>query len=194
MRRIVGVLLAAGSGRRFGSNKLLAPLADGTPLAVAAARRLIAVAPESIAVVRPDDVELAALLAAQGLRIVECLQAQQGMGHSLAAGVAAVDTADAWLIALADMPYIRNSTFAGLVGLLIKGHQMVAPFHAGERGHPVGFGAEFGCDLQALRGDTGAREMFTRHASSLTRMDVNDPGILVDVDMPTDLRSGSTTS
>lgn len=184
MRRVTGILLAAGSSRRFGSNKLLAPLADGTPLAVVAARRLIAAAPGSIAVVRPGDAELATLLSAQGLRIVECAQAEQGMGHSLAAGVAAAAGADAWLIALADMPYIKHSTLAELIVLLIAGQDLVAPFHNGERGHPVGFGIGFGSELQALSGDAGARDLLTHHTSSLARLNVDDPGILIDVDTP----------
>lgn len=187
MRRVVGILLAAGSSRRFGSNKLLAPLADGTPLAVAAASRLIAAVPGSIAVVRPGDDALAALLAGEGLRIVECAEAEWGMGHSLAAGVAAAHAADAWLIALADMPSIKISTIAGLVARLHAGSALVAPFHTGRRGHPVGFAAGFGAELLSLRGDAGARYLLARHASSLTRLDVDDPGILVDVDIPGDL-------
>ena len=187
MRRVVGILLAAGSGRRFGSNKLLAPMADGTPLAVAAASRLIAAVPECIAVVRPGDAALATLLAGKGLRIVECAAAEQGMGHSLAAGVTAASTADAWLIALADMPSIKISTIAGLRTLLHAGSELVAPFHAGRRGHPVGFAAGFGVALRALGGDAGARDLLARHVSSLTHYDVDDPGILIDVDTPDDL-------
>ena len=185
--RVTGILLAAGSSRRFGSNKLLAPMADGAPLAAAAAGRLIAAVPESIAVVRPGDSALAALLAGKGLRVVECAAAQWCMGHSLAAGVAAAGTADAWLVALADMPSIKPSTIAGLVAQLRAGAALVAPFHAGRRGHPVGFAAGFGDALLSLSGDAGARDLLARHASSLTRFAVDDAGILADVDTPADL-------
>jgi molybdenum cofactor cytidylyltransferase len=187
MQRIVGILLAAGSSRRFGSNKLLMPLADGTLLAGAAAGTLIATVPESIAVVRPGDAELATLLAGKGLRIVECAEAELGMGHSLAAGVAAASGADAWLIALADMPSIRISTFTRISAQLRAGSALVAPFHAGRRGHPVGFSARFDTELLSLTGDAGARDLFAGHALSLTRLDVDDPGILIDVDTPGDL-------
>lgn len=108
MSRVVGILLATGASRRFGSHKLLAPLADGTPLAIATARCLVAALPESLAVVRPGDAKLTALLKREGLGIVECAQAEQGMRHSLAAEIAAVRSADAWLIMLGDMPLSRN--------------------------------------------------------------------------------------
>lgn len=188
MPRVVGILLAAGTGRRFGSHKLLAPLADGTPLAIAAARRLIAVLPESLAVVRPGDAKLTALLKGQGLGIVECLQADQGMGHSLAAGIAATRDADAWLIMLADMPYIQDTTIRRLVVLLDSGVELIAPFYKGQRGHPVGFAAMFGSELLALHGDAGAREILSRHAASLKSLEVDDAGILADVDTPADVR------
>jgi molybdenum cofactor cytidylyltransferase len=110
MSQIVGILLAAGVSRRFGSDKRLQPLADGTPMALVAARNLAAACRRCILVIRPDDTALAQLLSEAGLETVVCPDAEQGMGHSLAAGVAASADATGWLVALADMPYIQPAT------------------------------------------------------------------------------------
>lgn len=190
--RIVGILLAAGRGVRFGGPKLLAPLADGTPLGVASARRLCAVLPEVVAVVHPADPELRRQLAAAGAQTVECAGAEAGMGISLATGVGATADADAWLIALADMPYIGENSIRTLVRALRDGAALVAPCFRGRRGHPVGFGAEFGPALRALQGDRGARELLARHADRLQCLDVDDPGVLRDVDTPADLATVTT--
>ena len=68
MSEVVGILLAAGSARRFGSNKLLHLLLTGVPIALTAARNLKAVLPRCIAVVRPGAGELSGLLEAEGDR------------------------------------------------------------------------------------------------------------------------------
>jgi molybdenum cofactor cytidylyltransferase len=187
MRGITGILLAAGCGSRFGANKLLAPLADGTPLAIAAARRLRSVLGEVVAVVRPADPVLSALLTAEGLQIVVCENAHAGMGASLAAGVAASRAARGWLVALADMPFIQDSTLRRAVQALETGALLVAPFHAGRRGHPVGFHSSFRDELLTLSGDAGARAILARHATALTCLDVDDAGVVLDVDTPADL-------
>jgi molybdenum cofactor cytidylyltransferase len=188
MRRTAGVLLAAGLGTRFGAHKLLVPLADGTPLAIAAARALrLAMTDEVLAVVRPGDTGLSALLVAEGLRVVECPQAGLGMGHSLAAGVTALPDAAGWVVALADMPYIKVSTIVRVVQAVSAGALLAAPFHQDRRGHPVGFSATLRAELAALRGDRGARDLLTRHAPTLARLDVDDAGILMDVDTPAEL-------
>src|SRR4030065_1044764 len=108
MREIAGILLAAGCGSRFGANKLLARLAPGTPLAIAAARRLRSALGEVVAVVRRGDPVLSALLTAEGLQVVVCENAHAGLGTRLAAGVAASREAHGRLIALADMAFIQD--------------------------------------------------------------------------------------
>src|SRR5262249_55645237 len=105
-RMITGILLAAGAGTRFGGRKLLHPLPDGVPVGIAALRNLASAVASVVVVVRPGDHDLRTLLASEGASVVECKDAAQGMGHSLAAGVAESSTADGWVIALGDMPRI----------------------------------------------------------------------------------------
>jgi molybdenum cofactor cytidylyltransferase len=185
---IAGVLLAAGSARRFGSNKLLHGLPDGTPVAVAAACSLVQAVPLSIAVVRPGDAELARRLSAIGLRIVENPLAAGGMGTSLAAGVSATAEAAGWIIGLADMPWILPGTIATLAGRLRAGASIVAPVHAGRRGHPVGFAARWRHELCELTGDMGARGLLEAHAHLLEKLETDDQGVIGDIDVKDDLR------
>src|SRR5215470_1064786 len=137
---IAGVLLAAGAGTRFGGRKLLFPLSGGTPLAVAAVRNLKSAVPRVVAVVRAGDDELKLLLERERVAVIECADADRGMGHSLAAGVGAESRADGWVIALGDMPYILPTTIGAVVHALERGAELVVPAFAGQRGHPVGFG------------------------------------------------------
>ncbi len=195
---IAGVLLAAGRGTRFdpagARNKLLEPLGEGAqaaaPMAVAAARTLLRVLPQLVAVVRPASdpaqAELHRALADAGCRLIVNARADEGMGTSIADGVAACANADGWLIALADMPAVQPSTVEAIVHALRGGAPTAAPFVDGRRGHPVGFSAALRDRLLALGGESGARELLQRHPPQ--RIDVADPGCLLDVDTRADLR------
>jgi molybdenum cofactor cytidylyltransferase len=184
---VCGILLAAGASTRFGSDKLLHALPGGTPIAVAAARSLFEALPESVAVVRSPSSRLAQALRAEGLRIAVCRDASEGMGRSLAAGVRATPDASGWVVALADMPFVRPATIRAVAGHIDGGAVVAAPAYRGERGHPVGFASSLGADLQTLRGDAGAREMLIAHPDWVTLFAVDDPGILRDIDTQADL-------
>jgi len=184
MTEIVGILLAAGRSRRFGSDKRLQPLADGVPMALAAARNLAAACPRSIVVIRPDDTALASLMAETGLETVVCQAAEQGMGHSLAAGVAASADAAGWLVGLADMPYIQPASYRAVLDALQGGAALARPFHDGRPGHPVGFAAVHRSVLLALTGDQGGKAIIDADPAALVTCRVVDPGVLKDVDIP----------
>jgi len=189
--RIVGVLLAAGRGERFGGGKLLVPLPAGpnagVALGVAACRNLRAAVGEVIAVVRPGAPSLAASLVREGARVVVAANADDGMGASLAAGVAVAGGADGFIVALADMPWVTPATIRAVVEALRSGASIAAPRYHGRRGHPVGFAAAHRAELVALAGDQGARAIVEANASSVTFVDVDDTGVLADVDVPGDL-------
>jgi molybdenum cofactor cytidylyltransferase len=193
--RIVGLLLAAGRGARFGGAKLLAPIpaasygvAGGTPVGVAACMHLVAALNDVIAVVRPGDSLLRYALEGTGARIVECARADEGMGASLACAVAVAADADGWLVALADMPWIAPVSIVAVADALRGGAELAAPEFRGERGHPVGFARKYGGLLSALTGDEGARSLVASRQWALQRVDVDDPGVVRDIDHPDDLR------
>lgn len=186
---IAGILLAAGRGSRFGARKLLHPLPDGTPLVLAALRNLRQGVDNVLVVVHPDDAALHRLLAREPAQLVTCPESARGMGASLACGVRASREADAWLVALGDMPRIPPAVVARLTDRLRSGAALVAPVFDGRRGHPVGFGREFFEPLSGLEGDSGARAVLEAHAPRLERIATDDPGVLLDVDTPDDLRA-----
>ena len=157
---IRGVLLAAGYSKRFGSNKLLHPLPAGkpeagVPIALASARHFVEALPDSVAVIRPRAQRLGKLLRDAGCNTVVCKNAAEGMGVSLAEGVRAAEDAHGWVVALADMPYLRPETVRVIAQALADGAAIAAPAYRGERGHPVGFARRFKDELTALRGEIG---------------------------------------
>lgn len=184
-----GILLAAGYGRRFdptgGQDKLLAPLADGRPVLWHSARALADALPGSLAVIRPGQPERARWLCEAGCRVLEAPAAEAGMGHALAAAVAASAEADGWVVALADMPWLPAAAIRAVAAQLTTPSTIAAPRHAGRRGHPVGFGRAWGERLMALKGDQGARAILDATAVSL--FDWSNPGVLRDVDTRDDL-------
>jgi molybdenum cofactor cytidylyltransferase len=187
MTEFAGILLAAGSATRFGAAKLLHPLPDGVTIGVAAATALLQALPNSVAVVQPGDHALIEVFSAIGMKVVENPLADEGMGTSLAAGVDATSGAAGWLIALADMPWLRAATITALADRLKNGASMVAPVYDGQRGHPVGFSSRWLQQLLALSGDRGARDLLANHADELVLFNTEDAGVLQDIDYPRDL-------
>jgi molybdenum cofactor cytidylyltransferase len=183
---IVGILLAAGRGERFGGDKLLAGR-SGESIGVVACRRLLLAVPSVIAIVRPNDDALATALEATGARVFHCANADDGMGASLACGVQATIGAKGWVVTLADMPWIEPGTIGRVAAAIAQGAPVAAPFYRGMRGHPVGFGSTCAAALIALTGDEGAKTVVAQHREAMVRIDVDDPGVVRDVNTRADL-------
>jgi molybdenum cofactor cytidylyltransferase len=188
---IVGLLLAAGSATRFGSDKLQHSLPHGVSMAVQSARHLKSQVPRVVAVVRPGSPILEKNLAAEGCGVVVCENAGEGMGASLACAARAAarlsPPADGYLVALGDMPFVRPSSIAAVRDALAGGAPLVAPFWRARRGHPVGIAGRFIEELLNLRGDEGAKALLAANAQSLLKIPVGDPGVIRDIDTPADL-------
>ncbi|HSH73854.1 MAG TPA: nucleotidyltransferase family protein [Methylophilaceae bacterium] len=189
--KIVGILLAAGFSRRFGdANKLSHILLDSRPVGLAAAENLVAAITDSIAVIRPNEHTLGELLTKAGLQVITCSEDQQNMSDSLVAAVkrTADMAVDGFVIALADMPFIRSTTISMVAQQLRDGADIMMPSYQGQRGHPVGFSSKFRNELESLHGDEGARSIVRQHAQQVSTFESDDPGILADIDTLADLK------
>lgn len=185
---ICGILLAAGQSQRFGhTDKLLQPLSNGLTLITQAVRTMLTALDSVVVVVPPEHDALAKVLKDEAVQITINPSAKTGMGNSLACGVSTRAEADGWIIGLADMPWIQSTTISRIMTALRNGHPLVAPRYQNLRGHPVGFDREYRETLLKLQGDVGARSVLKQHKAKLHYLDVNDPGILLDVDTPADL-------
>jgi molybdenum cofactor cytidylyltransferase len=189
---MIGILLAAGFSRRFGSaDKLLQTLPDGRTIAIAAAEHLITALPVSVAVVRSDNPPLSHALKALGFHVVYCDANATEMADSLVIAVqyasALSTTARGYVIALADMPFIAPSTINEVANQLSLGAEIVIPTFQGKRGHPVGFSANYRDALLSVRGDQGARSVIKQYYDKVHLLACEDAGVLADIDTPDDL-------
>lgn len=183
------LILAAGFGRRFGSDKRRYRLSDGRTLLQATLARYAEVYPEVCLVLRPGDGALASV--AKGLptrlQIAISEDAALGMGHSLAAGVRRISANWDWVsVALGDMPFVEANTLRDLLRIFESSPvgSIVQPTFNRTPGHPVTFPSSCFPDMAGLEGDQGARPVLAAHADMLIRHPVNDPGVLQDVDVP----------
>jgi molybdenum cofactor cytidylyltransferase len=184
---IVGVLLAAGEATRFGSDKLLVELGHGQCVAEVACASLRPAVDRLIAIVRPGASELAHRLALAGAEICVFAKAAEGMGASLAHGVALTPQSEGWLIALADMPLVAPDAALRIAEALRAGAAIAVPVARGRRGHPVGFAQCYFDELTGLGDDRGARTILAKNANRIVEIPVDDASAWHDVDTVDDL-------
>lgn len=111
-----------------------------------------------------------------------------GMGDTIAAAVRATPDAAGWLVLPGDLPLVQAATLRAVAHALAQ-HAVVVPMFKGTRGHPVGFSAACRDALLDLKGNQGAAGVVRAQAAInfVAYLDVNDEGIVTDVDTVDDL-------
>ena len=174
------ILLAAGSARRMGEDKLLAEL-GGKPMVMHAFDAIVAAGLDAPIVAVTPGSSIRGVLGDQ-VRLVEVADHASGMGHSLAAAIQqAPPNWSAAIICLGDMPFVRPATLAALA-VRAKSNGAVRPRFEGRPGNPLLLGRACFGELAALTGDQGGRALLDRYA--VEWFDCDDPGVIFDVDTP----------
>lgn len=184
--RIIGVLLAAGSGSRFGGGKLEA-LMGGMMIGEHAARALAACHCDWYAAVCGQaSSTLDPMLKLHGFARIENVSTNAGLSHSLALGAshATQSDANAMLVCLGDMPLVTAAHLDRLIAAFVSadGQSCIASQNGQTRMPPAIFPRSRFPELMTLTGDQGAR-LLLRDAIGVP----TDPGLLADIDTPGDL-------
>jgi molybdenum cofactor cytidylyltransferase len=192
---VPGVILAAGRSSRMGRHKALLPCApDGETFVHRLARTLSAGGVGEVLVVgRPDAVGLRAEVAAITVaRFVENDHADAGQLSSVLAGLEAADAPGTrgLLVTPVDAPLIAAETVAALLGAFeSSGAPIVRAVYRGRHGHPVVFSRAVFDDLRRADPDVGAKAVLRAHEHAIVNVEVDDPGVVADVDTREDYRA-----
>ena len=193
-RQPAGLVLAAGSGERFGATKQLAEL-DGRPLLEHALAAMAAASVKRFVVVLgAAAAEVHAGVDLHGAEPVVCEQWSLGQSASLRTGVAALAGAEAVVVTLGDQPMISAQAIDRVVAARRPGKVAVRASYGGLPGHPVLLEENLLAEVDGLRGDSGARDLLEGGRIATVPCDgLGDP---LDVDTPDRLevlrrRSGS---
>jgi len=189
--RVAAVILAAGKSSRMGEPKQLLRLGETTVLGQTLENVRGAGVGEIVVVLGSSADTIRQQLPAStfsGLKVVVNQDYGQGMASSLRAGLSAVGPhIDASLIVLADQPFTRSETLNRIVDRYLDSNaQIVIPSYKGFRGNPVLLDRSVFTEVMALDGDIGCRAVFGSHLEGIVKVEVEDVGVLLDIDSKDD--------
>ncbi len=188
-QQLEGIILAAGESRRMGYPKPILEI-GGRTFIEQIAETMLAVVPRLVIVIGGHRERVrAAIPSDKRIAIAENPNYSRGQLSSLKVGLGVVqpDSAGA-IVHLGDHPMVRVETFRAVVDSYNRtGKPIVIARHDGHRGHPVIFDRAMFGELMSAPEEEGARYVVNADASRVTYVDLDDPGINLDLDTPADL-------
>lgn len=183
---LVGLILAAGAGRRFGGTKQLADL-RGRPLLSYAVEAMLGAGEldRVIVVLGHAADEIRASIEFGRAEVVVAEDWDQGQSASLRRGLAEAGAVDAVVVTLGDQPFIHAGVISAALAQL-GGHDAVRATYEGLSGHPVVLGPAVLAAADELHGDQGARELLDRF--DVHRFEAAHLATDIDVDTQAQLR------
>lgn len=183
--RVAGLILAAGESSRMGTDKAVLFYGSSTFLETIL-NTLREAGVERVAVVlgyHADEIRGSVNL--RGAEVVINAGYRRGQTSSLQIGLEALESPelDAVVLCLVDHPAVSAQTLRRLIGAFCESRApVVIPTHQGRRGHPLVIGRQLFEELKSLEADAGANTVVRKYQETTQFVEVNDPGILLDID------------
>ena len=184
---IAAVVLAAGSSSRMGKPKQTLQL-EGGPMLERVLQTLRQTKVGRVVVVLGAHSSVVRGWVKFGKeKVVVNPRFKEGMSGSIRLGLAEAEEADAAMIVLGDQPFVSPGTIDRIIDAYVSSRSpVVVPVYHGRRGNPVLFDRSLFPQIRRIRGDVGAKSVVSGNEDKLLQVDVNDEGILVDIDTPSD--------
>ncbi len=187
MAKVSAIILGAGLSRRMGEeNKLFLPI-GGKPMIEWVIQHVGSAGVDEIILVG-SELSLDRLKKFENTRtkVVDNPDYQSGMTSSIQAGVE-MAAGDGYMICLGDQPNIKTPTYDVLLDAFSSNPAaIVLPFYQGEKGNPVILPKVFHADILAHEEPEGCKGIVMANKELVIQVDVDDPGVLQDIDTKTD--------
>ena len=188
---ISSILLAAGQSKRMsGENKLIKSV-KGIPLIKCALNNILKSHVNEIIIVLGYQNETIEKLIDKTSRIKFVFNSnfESGMASSIIKGIKKLSKkTDSFFISLGDMPSINYDTYNQLIKCN-KNKKAIVPMFKGQQGNPVLFPKSFEEKLLSIQGDSGAKKILEINKKEVLNLEINDPGIIRDLDVPNDFNN-----
>lgn len=191
----VGIVPAAGKGERFGGDKLLAGL-KGEPLLNHTLRSLLDGGVTRVIVVLPPKDgardpgamlrQAVPLLSDRRIALAVNPNPARGMLSSIQAGISGA-VGDMFVVLPGDMPYVQPETVTAVIDAAQETGLIVSPRFDGKRGHPIAIPGRLRAAIVKAPVSWTLQEVLLPEAHNRIEIDVEDSGVLRDVDTPSAL-------
>ena len=186
-KKTAGIILAAGESKRMGTTKQLLAFQGSTMLEQVISQVRQSLLYERIVVLGHDADRIMNGISFSDMNIIINHDYKKGQSSSLIKGLSLVSPkCSGAMFLLADQPFITtaiiNRLLAAFESCEDTGAAFVIPFYKGQRGNPVIAARKIFPELEGLSSDAGARTLFKKYKNEILKVDIEDKGILLDID------------
>jgi molybdenum cofactor cytidylyltransferase len=196
--KIGAVILAAGESKRMGFPKQLIEICGEKIIRIVVMKVLNVGFGDIVVVLGHMARDIARYIDDMiGIKIIVNPRYREGMSTSLIEGIKNLrQDIEAFMVILGDQPFVSKETMEKIIETyygMERKPLMVVPTYRRLRGNPVLISSRIAKEIMSLRGDIGARALMERYKAYISYIEIQDPGVVLDIDTKEDLEKALKT-